>query len=241
MKSITIFLAAALVCFLSSCKTTTSLKPPQGPNPFAGKWVSYEIDDPKNYGPSVGWELHFHPDGSFNELSDSGFGIQEKMEGSYTFNDDILYLGYNSRHEPWEPSYSFSGGDLTIKSPGTLGWSIKLKRSDEPHEELRRLPTRPKSLKEAVETLKILLRQEELDQIASKSEMELWEYHFGLGLFIRNGFGLWGGNKELLRDCGSTRMHPDNASGVIISALWKDLQKNNSNKTVDTTEVSAPR
>ncbi len=241
MKSFTLFLAAALVCLLSSCKTTTSLKPPQGPNPFVGKWISYEIDDPKNDGPRVGWELHFHPAGRFNLLSDNGFGIQNKSEGRYTFSDEILYLGYKGRHEPWGPSYSFSGGDLTIKSPGELGWSIKLKKTDEPHKELRRLPTRPKSLKEAVETLKILLTQEELDQIASKTEAELLLYHFSLGMFIRNGFGLWGGNRELLRDCGSTRMHPDDASGVIISALWEDLQKNNSNKAVDTTEVSAER
>lgn len=241
MKSFTIFLASVLACLLSSCKTTTSLELPQGPNPFAGNWISYEIDDPKNYGPSVGWELHFQPDGSFNQLSDSGFGIQSKKEGSYTFNDDILFLGYNGRHEPWQPSYYFLGGDLTIKSPGSLGWSIKLKRTDKPHEELRGLPTRPESLKEAVETLKILLSKEELEQISSKTEVELWEYHFGLGLFIRNGFGLWGGNRELLRDCGSARMHPDDASGVIISALWENLQKDDSNRAVDTTAVSAPR
>jgi hypothetical protein len=42
-----------------------------------------------------------------------------------------------------------------------------------------------------------------------------------LGQGIRNGFGLWAGNKMLLQSCGSEDMNPDEASQIIIEALKK--------------------
>ena len=54
----------------------------------------------------------------------------------------------------------------------------------------------------------------------------------GLGQYIRNRFGLWKGNEELLRSCsehaekvGRPRLgqHPDDASATIIDALWERL------------------
>jgi hypothetical protein len=46
-----------------------------------------------------------------------------------------------------------------------------------------------------------------------------------LGQRIRNEFGLWAGNTELLSSCGSETMHPDHASRVILRALWEKLRK----------------
>jgi uncharacterized protein DUF6794 len=51
---------------------------------------------------------------------------------------------------------------------------------------------------------------------------------------IRNAFGLWQGNAALLKSCAEARygpgpdamfMHPDDASGVIIEAVWRRLQQ----------------
>jgi hypothetical protein len=41
--------------------------------------------------------------------------------------------------------------------------------------------------------------------------------HCGLGLYVRNEFGLWQGNEALLSDCGER--DPDLASGSILIAL----------------------
>jgi len=51
-------------------------------------------------------------------------------------------------------------------------------------------------------------------------------HHFGLEAYIRNEFGLWQGNRELLEACCGKGLgiHPDDASSVIIKALWKKLQ-----------------
>ena len=50
--------------------------------------------------------------------------------------------------------------------------------------------------------------------IKSTPESELVEFHHGWGTGIRNEFGLWRGNEELLAD--TQKKHPDDASFVII-------------------------
>jgi len=47
--------------------------------------------------------------------------------------------------------------------------------------------------------------------------------HHGWGTGIRNEFGLWRGNTNLLSDCHAE--HPDDASMVVIKAVWERLQK----------------
>lgn len=46
---------------------------------------------------------------------------------------------------------------------------------------------------------------------------------------IRNAFGLWGGNVALMQSGAQARgypfIHPDDASVVIIEAVWERLQK----------------
>jgi hypothetical protein len=86
----------------------------------------------------------------------------------------------------------------------------------------------PRTVDEAVERLLSILSEDDRRTIAQASEDDLAGYHFGLGIAIRNQFGLWGGNQELLASCaadtGSPFIHPDGASAVIIWALWRRLQ-----------------
>ena len=60
-------------------------------------------------------------------------------------------------------------------------------------------------------------------------EEDLVDLHFSLGAYIRNEFGLWSGNGQLIEDCRRVSMdqylHPDQASSVIIRELWKQLRK----------------
>jgi len=80
----------------------------------------------------------------------------------------------------------------------------------------------PKTVDEAVDRLLIELKPADQLEIRSKAKDDLILYHISLGLYIRNSFGLWRGNRALLRSAGENQ--PDNASGVIIEALWKRLQ-----------------
>ncbi len=79
----------------------------------------------------------------------------------------------------------------------------------------------PKTLPAAVDHCLKTLDVRTLEQVA-----ELGPYdctHFGLGMWIRNHLGLWGGNHELMEAIGA--YHPDDASGPIVAALVKYLKK----------------
>ena len=85
----------------------------------------------------------------------------------------------------------------------------------------------PKSVDDAVERLMAEISEEEKKILMNTPEKELFKYHFGFGMYIRNEFGLWQGNKDLLESCCGEGYFPDpdEASSVIIRALWERLQK----------------
>ncbi len=80
----------------------------------------------------------------------------------------------------------------------------------------------PTSVDAAVRLLQSMLPAEELATITHMEAGDFIDLHFGLGMWIRNNFGLWKGNKTLLLETG--KRHPDDASEVIITALWRTLR-----------------
>ena len=97
--------------------------------------------------------------------------------------------------------------------------------SDEKTHVLRIVSLWPQTVGEAVDRILAFLPPKDRDTVKRLTEGNLLCLHFGLGQRIRNEFGLWGGNTELLSSCGSKTMHPDRASRVILRALWEKLQK----------------
>jgi len=83
----------------------------------------------------------------------------------------------------------------------------------------------PKTVDEAVGQLVLNMSEEEGRRIGRMSKEELLTLHHELGMCIRNSFGLWEGNTELLESCGSPAMTPDSASAVIIEAVWRRLKE----------------
>ena len=82
----------------------------------------------------------------------------------------------------------------------------------------------PRTIEEEVNRLIAEMPPENKEQLAEvQTEEGLIHYHFGLGQYIRNEYGLWAGNDELLKECGTA--HADDASGVIIKALWSRLRR----------------
>ena len=86
-----------------------------------------------------------------------------------------------------------------------------------------------KSVSEAVDLLIPVMSLKDRTRIASMDEGDLIDLHFSLGAYVRNEFGLWSGNDDLLNDCrqmsGITFMNPDDAAAFIIGELWKQLRK----------------
>ena len=84
----------------------------------------------------------------------------------------------------------------------------------------------PRTVQEAVKRLLLELSDWDKLAIRNTSEEDLAMLHMTLGNYIRNEFGLWRNNMELLRGCLPERgeQNPDDASSIIIKSLWKILQ-----------------
>jgi len=80
----------------------------------------------------------------------------------------------------------------------------------------------PKSLAEAVDHLVTSLDAVSKKKVRECTGSDLIQFHHGWGTGIRNSFGLWAGNNELLSSCAC--IHPDDASMVIIEGVWRRLQ-----------------
>ena len=79
----------------------------------------------------------------------------------------------------------------------------------------------PTTLQEAHRELERQFSREELAKIdAMKSENEMIQYHFGLGMGMRNGWGLWKSSPlaQHMRKLGFA--HPDDMSAVILATFW---------------------
>jgi hypothetical protein len=71
--------------------------------------------------------------------------------------------------------------------------------------------------------LERLLSPEDLKQLKESTAENLNLYHFGLGLWMRNYWGLWSGSRlqKYFLELGFTE--PDAMSGVIINCFWLHL------------------
>jgi hypothetical protein len=81
----------------------------------------------------------------------------------------------------------------------------------------------PKDLDDCFLELKKMLPQKTLKEMQEKSEKDMIVYHFGLGMWLRNNWGLWGGSRlsEYFNEIGLH--HPDDMSGVILKTFWRHL------------------
>ena len=83
---------------------------------------------------------------------------------------------------------------------------------------------------------KLLPEIDKAEMQALSKRDDMIQYHLGLGMWIRNNWGLWGGSRlqKYFRDKGIT--HPDNMSAIILNFYydwihgqkesWRDWEKN---------------
>ena len=96
----------------------------------------------------------------------------------------------------------------------------------------------PQTVEAAVDGLLSRLPDAGIEAIGAMDRGELISLHFTLGLWVRNAFGLWQDNRALLDSCaaftGSHELravwtgHPDDASSIIVEALWLRPQERES-------------
>ena len=81
----------------------------------------------------------------------------------------------------------------------------------------------PTTVVEAVALIILNMSAKDKEYVRNTKKDDLIKFHHGWVTVILNEFGLWGKNHALLKDTG--KRHPDDASMVIIEAVWEELQK----------------
>jgi hypothetical protein len=94
---------------------------------------------------------------------------------------------------------------------------------------LDKLQVPPKTVDEAVDQVISDLDLKDKIKIANMDLNDLINLHTNLHVYFKNAFGLWSGNTELLASCRSISKEDvyseDDATLVIIEALWKKLKE----------------
>jgi hypothetical protein len=88
----------------------------------------------------------------------------------------------------------------------------------------------PKTLPDAIKQLLEIYDESELDSISRMSWSEFQMKYFltygGLDQWVRNNFGLWRGNYDLLLDSKIDKIDADNASISILYHFWEYVVDN---------------
>jgi hypothetical protein len=85
----------------------------------------------------------------------------------------------------------------------------------------------PSTYEEAVTRLLEELPEEQRRMLRTMSKSELFKWHFGLGMAIRQRYGLWQSNTALPESCATRGCgyHPDDISMAIVEGAWARLQE----------------
>jgi hypothetical protein len=81
----------------------------------------------------------------------------------------------------------------------------------------------PKSLGDAFVELDRMLTPALIAEIKAGTEDDMINYHFGLGMWMRNHWGLWSGSR-LAAYFGELGIHhPDDMSSIVLDSYWRYL------------------
>lgn len=85
--------------------------------------------------------------------------------------------------------------------------------------------TWPTTVEATVKDIVGALSEDDKATVRAAKKEDLIMFHHGWGMGIRNHYGLWRGNSQLIESACSRLCHPDDASMVIIEAVWSALQR----------------
>ncbi len=94
--------------------------------------------------------------------------------------------------------------------------------------------TWPTTVDSVVTDLIARLSPQDKERIQNTPRKDLILFHHGWGTGIRNYYGLWRGNRQLIESACGKPCHPDDASQIIIEKVWETLRKQNQTSTQPT-------
>jgi len=85
--------------------------------------------------------------------------------------------------------------------------------------------TWPVTVENTVNDILSSMSEESKKVVKGTPKDDLIKFHHGWGMCIRNYYGLWRGNEKLIKSACGKPCHPDDASMIMIEAVWDHLQK----------------
>ena len=81
----------------------------------------------------------------------------------------------------------------------------------------------PKDLDDCFAELKRIVPKDQIDKMKNGTEDDMSKYHFSLGMWLRNNWGLRKGSQlsKWFNEKGIG--HPDDMSGIILDSFWRHL------------------
>lgn len=87
----------------------------------------------------------------------------------------------------------------------------------------------PMDLEDCFVRLKKIVRSKDIEKLKNGNEDDMGQCHFGLGMWMRNNWGLWGSTPPVqgsrlakwFNEQGVR--HPDDMSGIILTSFWRHL------------------
>ena len=83
----------------------------------------------------------------------------------------------------------------------------------------------PRTIEQAVVDILRDMPEDDKQRLRDTSSSDLIMFHMGWGMGIRNQFGLWRGNHDLMLSACGRPCHPDDASMLVIEAVWRAVQR----------------
>jgi hypothetical protein len=108
---------------------------------------------------------------------------------------------------------------LSILLVGSCGCATLGRQSSVPAVD----PHPPTNLTEALDRLERTLPAETLEKMRAGTEEEMVQFHFNVGLMLRNSWGLRSRGPLYRYLAGLGLQHPDDMSGLILKGLWRRL------------------
>lgn len=100
----------------------------------------------------------------------------------------------------------------------------------------------PKDMDEAIDSLDVIISPEDKRYITDSLSLDVFRIncHHGLGMWIRNNWGLWGGSRLQKYFVNKNVFHPDDMSDNILKAYYKKKIQGLDYATEDDIEASTP-
>jgi hypothetical protein len=81
----------------------------------------------------------------------------------------------------------------------------------------------PKNLEDCFKELEKMLPPDLIAEMKTETEDNMVKYHRGLGMWMRNNWGLWSGSRLAKYFNALGIRHPDDMSGIILDSFWRHL------------------